>query len=142
MRSVDAKELIKARKQAEKAVEDMPEGELKVKAFEVILGHLLPGEAEPSSTALSVESKKRKSGPSVRGKGPMTLTGRILVLRDEAYFSGQRGIGEVRDELSAHGWHYPLSTLSGSLQALVRARELRRQKTKLGNKIVWKYSNP
>jgi hypothetical protein len=40
---MDAKKLIDHRKQAEKAVAGMADGELKVKAFEVILGHLLGG---------------------------------------------------------------------------------------------------
>ncbi len=38
-----SKELIEIRKQAEAAVHDMPEGELKTKAFETILTHLLFG---------------------------------------------------------------------------------------------------
>ena len=38
---MDAKKLIELRKQAEKAVEDMQDGEFKLKAFEVILNHLL-----------------------------------------------------------------------------------------------------
>ena len=47
---MDAKKLIELRKQAEKAVEDMQDGEFKLKAFEVILNHLLsPGKTEPTS---------------------------------------------------------------------------------------------
>ena len=42
---MDAKRLIDLRKAAERAVAEMPDGELKVKAFEVILAHLLGGAA-------------------------------------------------------------------------------------------------
>jgi hypothetical protein len=64
------------------------------------------------------------------------------VLRDEGFFKTQKAIGEVREELKAHGWHYPLTTLSGRLQALVQQRQLRRERGVQGKKKVWKYSNP
>jgi hypothetical protein len=38
---MDTKKLVALRKEAEKAIAEMPDGDLKVKAFEVILGHLL-----------------------------------------------------------------------------------------------------
>lgn len=49
---MDAKKLVQLRKQAEKAVEDMSAGELKVKAFEVILENLLgTSRVPPTGTA-------------------------------------------------------------------------------------------
>jgi hypothetical protein len=71
-----------------------------------------------------------------------TTAGRILVLKDEEFFKSQRSIAEIREELQAHGWHYPATTLSGELIKLVQRRRLRRQKVKEGNKTIWKYSNP
>ena len=51
-------------------------------------------------------------------------------------------IGEIRAELQAHGWHYPVTTLSGELIKLVQRRKLRRQRVKVGKKLAWHYSNP
>ena len=140
---MDAKKLIDLRKQAEKAVAEMADGELKVKAFEVILNHLLggrpgtqgppPGDEKPASA----KPKGVKEGASAK-----SIAGRILVLRDEGFFKTQKTIGEVREELRAHGWHYPLTTLSGRLQGMVQQRKLRRERAKQANKKLWKYSNP
>lgn len=138
---MDAKKLIDLRKQAEKAVSDMPDGEVKVKAFEVILSHLLSGSEKPRKSAEDTvvkPTKKQKAETAQAG----SIRGRILVLRDEDFFKNQKTISEVREELRAHGWHYPLTTLSGSLQALVQQRKLRRERAKQGKKKIWKYSNP
>ncbi len=139
---MDPKKLIELRKQAEHAVSEMPDGELKVKAFEVILSHLLadgPPRPVPKSTQAEVDASAagRREGKSAR-----SINSRILVLRDEGYFKTQKAIGEVREELKAHGWHYPLTTLSGRLQALVQQRQLRRERVSQGKKKIWKYSNP
>ncbi|MGH9369291.1 MAG: hypothetical protein ACRD3M_16650 [Thermoanaerobaculia bacterium] len=140
---MDAKSLIEFRKQAEQAVADMSDGDLKLKAFEVILAHLIGG--RPVAT----KSPSKGREVPVAGKRPRresesarSITSRILVLRDEGFFNSQKAIGEVREELRAHGWHYPLTTLSGRLQALVQQRELRRERVRQGNKKIWKYSNP
>jgi hypothetical protein len=120
---MDAKKLVELRRQAEKAVADMSDGELKVKAFEVMLAHLMGGlEVTPgrlTETQNEPKAKARKEGTPARSIG-----GRILVLQDEGFFKNQKTIGEVREELRAHGWHYPLTTLSGRLQALVQQRKL------------------
>ena len=117
---MEARKLIDLRKQAEKAVSDMPDGELKVKAFEVILSHLLgvdkPAPQAEGSTARTSTRQARETAQTD------SLNGRILVLRDEGFFKSQKTISEVREELGAHGWHYPLTTLSGSMQALVQRR--------------------
>lgn len=139
---MDANRLIALRKQAEKAVDAMSDGELKVKAFEVILAHLLGG-GQPATAAPRSSSEAqapRKKGSPAREK--TTIGGRILVLRDEGFFKAQKTIGEVREELRAHGWHYPVTTLSGRMQSLVRRDELRRERVKEGKKRTWKYSNP
>jgi len=142
---MDAKKILEARKQAEKAVAEMSDGELKVKAFEVILNHLLGGfQTLPRE---QVEQEHR-APPTRQGKAPKeagpakSATSRILVLRDEGFFNTQRTIAEVREELKAHGWHYPLTALSGRLQGLVQKRNLRRERATQGKKKVWKYSNP
>ncbi len=139
---MDAKKLIEFRKQAEQAVSEMPDGELKVKAFEVILSHLLAG-GPHAPTARSTEAVITTAAERGReGKSARSINSRVLVLRDEGFFKTQKAIGEVREELKAHGWHYPLTTLSGRLQALVQQRQLRRERGVQGKKKVWKYSNP
>jgi hypothetical protein len=138
------KELVKIRKQAEKAVSEMPDGELKVKAFEVVFNHLLSGaKAGGTGKATATTDQARTDQPPLKAAASSrSASGRILVLRDEGFFSTPRTIGEIRDELGAHGWHYPLTSLSGTLMDLVgEKRELRRQRIKHGGKQVWKYSN-
>lgn len=140
---MNARKLIDLRRQAEKAVAEMPDGDMKVKAFEVILRHLLTGTAEVVSPTPREEPEPPRKARSPReSSGAKSISGRILVLRDEGFFAAQKTLGEVREELRAHGWHYPLTTLSGRMQALVRARQLRREKAKHGNKQIWKYSTP
>jgi len=144
---MDAKELIKLRKEAEKAVSDMPEGELKVKAFEVILSRLLQPPQNIQARKEVITSEKSEAierKGSTKGHNEQSSAGRILVLKEEKFFESQKSISEVKQELSAYGWHYPITTLSGVLQELVKKRELRRIKVKKsGNKVgVWKYSNP
>ncbi len=140
---MDAKELVELRKQAERAVADMPDGELKLKAFEVMLSYLLGG-SKAGAPAIPEEPvvQGRKIPQAKESKQASTLVGRILVLRDEGYFKSLRALGEVRDELKAHGWHYPLTTLSGTMQTLTQRRELRRLQSPHGKKKVYKYSNP
>lgn len=140
-----AADLIKARKQAEKAVADMPEGALKTKAFEVILSRLIAGQVDESGNR--GEGAKGKERPRTRntetGEGAPTSTqGRIVLLKGEGFFESQRSMSEVRGELKAHGWVYSLTSLSGKLQRLVQKRELRRILVTDGPKTIYKYVNP
>jgi hypothetical protein len=70
-----------------------------------------------------------------------TLRGRVLTIRSEGFFKSQRTLGDIREALGARGWHYPLTTLSGLMQGLVRNRELRRERVNVGGKQTWRYSN-
>ena len=135
--------IVELRKRAEMSVRDMPEGDLKLKAFEVAFSHLLRSEAPGAASPQRAEPQK----PSARrhetkGSPPSSVAERILTLRDEGFFADQKTIKQTRDELRAHGWHYPLTSLSGRLQSLVQRRALRREQIKDGSKSVWKYSNP
>jgi hypothetical protein len=84
---------------------------------------------------------RRSADGAVDANNTSSCTGRILSLRNEGFFTVQRTISDVRNELASHGWHYPLTTLSGRLQSLVQQRFLRREKVKDRRKKVWKYSN-
>jgi len=136
-----------ARKSAESAVADMADKDLKVAAFTTILGRLL---AVPDSKPTDTGTKQPAEAKGARGPFSKsethqenTLTGRILSVRDDGFFSSQRSLTEVRDELAKHGWHYPVTTLSGAMQSLVR-KELRRERvaaSETEGRRVWKYSN-
>lgn len=135
-------DLVGLRKQAEAAVQDMPDGELKVKAFETILAHLLSDGAV--RTDPPVERKAISAGKSREpgGKQPTSATDRILAIKNEGFFASQRSIAEIRQELKKNGWHYPVTSLSGPMQALVSNRTLRRENVKDGKgRKGWKYSN-
>lgn len=135
------KQLIEMRKKAELAVAGMGDEQLRLKAFEVILAHLL-GSADPGSSTSLVP---RENGAAKDDRTPsmaVSLKDRILSLKDGQFFSTPRAIGEIKGELAAHGWHYPLSNLSGKLQGLARTRSLRRMKVSDGGRMIWKYSMP
>lgn len=137
---MDVKKLIELRKEAEKAVAEMSDGALKVKAFEVILNHLIMAQSK-DLTDRERATRRDAVEPEIAATTE-SAAGRILVLRDENFFKSQKSIGEIREELETHGWHYPATTLSGTLIELVQNRKLRRQKVKEGNKKVYKYTNP
>jgi hypothetical protein len=135
--------LAEIRKQAEQAVLGMAEGELKVKAFETILAHLLS--ARVGNIEARTESEPRspeKKSTAVREKPPTSATERILSLKADGFFGAQKSIDEIRQELKRNAWHYPVTALSGPLQALVAKRQLRRERVgdEDGRK-GWKYSN-
>jgi hypothetical protein len=128
--------LVHARKRAERAVKGMRDGRLKTAAFQTILAKLLAD----SDRAEEDERTPPKASASTR-KHPDTLRGRIVVIRTEGFFKTQRSLGEVREGLALRGWHYALTALSGTMQAMVGRRELRRERVTTGGRRVWKYSN-
>ena len=136
--------LMELRKEAEHAVHDMPDGDLKLKAFETILTHLLSGnssaDAEPVRRAKKAASKTQKeTSPTI----PKSFGDRVLSLKAEGFFNEQKSIADIRQELKKYGWHYPVTSMSGPLQALVQRKALRRERVDddEGRK-GWKYSNP
>jgi hypothetical protein len=141
-----------ARAAAEEAVADMKDRDLRTAAFTVLLTELLSrgaiyAPAKPNARPEPVRRPNRRTTPtapvntSARAESKKS---RLLALRDEGFFKAQRGLRETREELRKHGWHYPLSALSGPMQGLVRERALRRERVSVGagKKRVWKYSNP
>ena len=102
-----------ARKRAERAVEDMADGPLKIAAFQTILGKLLAvGDPE--------KRDRRTSGTAMteRGREPGTLTGRILAIGSEGFFKEQRSLAEVRQALGSRGWRYPVAALGVRCESL------------------------
>jgi hypothetical protein len=138
-------DLISLRRAAEEAVTDMPEGELRVKAFEVILEHMLATGRPPRSPGPTRKpqraSRRTKSRRADAGEKE-TLRERVRGLKDSDFFKEQRTIGDVRLQLKAAGWHYSLSTIGGALLSLTQQHHLRREQVKSGSRKIWMYSNP
>lgn len=135
-------EIIALRAQAEESVAGMPEGDLKVKAFEVILGHLLGGQSSsPAAERRESPAKERKAPERPGRAAPVdrdSVRGRVLVLREEGFFKTPKGIGDIRKGLEERGWIHDVTAMSGPLQGMVQKRELRRT----GKRGTWKYVNP
>jgi hypothetical protein len=137
--------LVEARKKAEAAVSDMVDPDLKRKAFEVILAHLLnqsAGRTEAPTVEPSSFRKHHRKNEERRPEIPKSATDRILRLQADGFFEAGRGIGEIRDELQAHGWMYQLTAISGPLMKLVRLRSLKRLQSGEGKRKVYRYFNP
>ena len=128
-------DLIAVRRKAEDSVADMPDGPLKIKAFEVILGSLLAGSPE------AVDSSEAPRDHDAL-KPASSLSERIGLLAEEGFFAQPRGLSEIQSKLAEHGWHYAQHNLSTPLVRLVRQRTLRRLQVSDGGKKVWKYSLP
>lgn len=140
---MDAKKLIELRKEAEKAVADMPDGDLKVKAFEVLLSHLISTSRVPQQpTATSASSEKREQGATTEDLPAESVAGRIMVLREEGFLKSPKTLAEIREELQSHGWHYPNATIAPVLITLVQKKRLRRQRVQDAKRKLWKYTNP
>jgi hypothetical protein len=134
-------QLKELRKKAEEAVAEMPDGDLKTKAFEVILQHLLSTRT-PSPQLEPPEKRALGKKELVSSGAPGTRKSRVLLLKDEGFFTVPRSLAEVKDELRAHGWVHQQTSLSGPLQELVQERHLRRIKDQAGKKKLWRYVNP
>lgn len=136
---MEIKKLIELRKEAEKAVSEMPDGDIKVKAFEVILNHLLTGN-QPSGLPQKESTRpKEEKSKSIPKKTVTGTTGRILVLKEESFFNKPKSLGEIKEELAAHGWHYASANLSPILIKMVQQKHLRRN---MYPKKGWGYINP
>lgn len=125
----------------------MPEGELKVKAFEVILGRLMAeGEEKAGSRETGARPRATAGGGSKLRRAseaiPATAPARVLMLRDQGFFDKERSLGAIRGELKVHGWVYPLTSLSGTVQTLVQRRDLRRALASDGKKRIYHYVKP
>jgi superfamily II DNA/RNA helicase len=64
------------------------------------------------------------AGGKPRGEIPALIT----MLKAEEFFKTPRGLSDVREKLAEIGHHYPVTTLSGAMQAQTRSRNLRRFK--------------
>jgi membrane protein involved in colicin uptake len=120
--------------QAEKAVASVKDPSLKQIAFQKVLDDLLGANEQerpsPSRRGTTRKPKIEKIRGSSRG-GP---TQYIQELIGDNFFRKLKTISEVKAELGNRGHHIALTSLSGPLQNLCKARVLRRQKLKASGK--------
>lgn len=117
--------------QAEAAVKDLKDPELKRIAFEKILEDLMKGGGErskssPPLSATKPRSKKEKAIKAKSAKGGTSSYIRELI--EASFFKKPKTISDVKVELENLGHHIPLSALSTPLQRLCQSRELRRSR--------------
>lgn len=138
---MEQKVLVAARKNAEAAVEGMPDGPLKTAAFQTILTQLVQNEFAHVSAASLKHDQIRPSLRKRNGSSSEGTTSRLVSLIEEGIFKQQRSLAEIRRLLSERGWHYRLEDLGTPLTRLVRRRLLRRLQAAEGGKKIWRYSN-
>src|SRR2546427_12877035 len=71
------------------------------------------------------------------GSGPGSVKDYVLELHESGFFAKPRGLTEIKDALAAEGHLVPITTLSGVMLELVKAKALRRDKDKETKN--WKY---
>jgi len=90
--------------------------------------------AEVAATVEMVRAQLKELGgeePSRSRKakgGPVKLPDLVEQLKAEDFFKTPKGLGEVQKKLADLGHHYPVTTLSGSMQNQAKRRSLRRFK--------------
>lgn len=127
--------------QAEKAVANVKDPELKRVAFQKVLDDLLtlqsgavPRKSAAAKKAPSGSERKVKAAKS----GPQVYIGEMV---GDGFFKKPKTIAQVKAELENRGHHIPLTSLSGPLQKLTQRRVLRRQRSKTsGKKQTFVYS--
>jgi hypothetical protein len=126
--------------QAEKAVASVKDPSLKQIAFQKVLDDLLS--ADESSSETPRPPARRKPKPDkVRGSARGGPTQYIQELIGDGFFRKPKTISEVKAELGNRGHHIAVTSLSGPLQNLCKAKVLRRQKLKApGKKQTFAYS--
>jgi hypothetical protein len=120
--------------QAEKAVTSIKDPSLKQIAFQKILDDLLSaGNGDGQSPSRPARTRKAKS-QKIRGSARGGPTQYIQELIGDGFFKKLKTISEVKAELGNRGHHIAITSLSGPLQNLCKARVLRRQKVKASGK--------
>ncbi len=131
------KDLVDKREAAERAVQGMPDGPLKEKAFEMIFQRLLDAEMRPvvkKTTAKKGTRRKEPQGQSASEKqtakkspaksGPQAHLKELL---GDGFFRDAKAIADIVSELRIRGHTYKQTGLSLTLTRMTRAKLLRRK---------------
>ncbi len=137
-------DLIAMREAAEKVVEGMPDGPMKVKAFEMAFQSLQTGGPKPVASKRSRRSKaaRPKAGEQPEEKKPRKSSGPkglITELVAEGFFSEWRTLPDIQKQLVVRGHIYKQEQLSPRLLELTKAKVLRRERKPEGKKEIWAY---
>jgi hypothetical protein len=134
--------------QAESAVADVKDAELRRVAFEKVLDDLLtPGAKGHTHHASGKSDDPEKHVPTIKARskrgGPQANLDELVA---DGFFAKPKTISEVKAELENRGHHIPLTSLSGPLQKLCQKKALRRQRIERrakakGAKRPFAYSN-
>ncbi len=108
-------------------------------------GVLVEVEGTPDEVAAVLEKLRTKQAGGVLQTGPIQpgsksrgeIPALISLLKAEEFFKTPRGLADVREKLAEIGHHYPVTTLSGAMQAQTRSRNLRRFKQGGRGKYVY-----
>jgi hypothetical protein len=125
--------------QAEKAVASVKDPSLKQIAFQKVLDDLLSANEQDSRPSRPTITRRTVS-KKVRGRARGGPTQYIQELIGDGFFKKQKTISEVKAELGNRGHHIAITSLSGPLQNLCKAKVLRRQKAKTGKRQTFVYS--
>jgi hypothetical protein len=121
--------------QAEKAVASVKDPSLKQIAFQKVLDDLLSANDDGSqSSRAPSRPRKAKQPQKVRGSARGGPTQYIQELIGDNFFKKPKTISQVKAELGNRGHHIAITSLSGPLQNLCKARVLRRDKLRVGDK--------
>lgn len=131
-------EMAKLAAAVEKAVAGVENADLKVIAYQVMLGQLIGNVSNsPTTRGARAHPAKASGGQRPRKGGP---TRHLAELLEEGFFDEQRNLSQTVEELRARGHLYRQSDISPVLARMVRAKQLRRLKVKNATgKDVWVY---
>ncbi len=139
----DIANLIAMREAAEKVVEGMPDGPLKVKAFEMAFERLTAGAQVPAKKPIRRKKKGRpKAGEQPGAKQtrkPSGPKGLITELVAEGFFDEWRTLPDIQKRLEDRGHIYKQTALSPALLSLTQAKVLRRERRTEGKREIWEY---
>lgn len=108
--------------------------------IETIDGATVNLEGTPAEIAAVLKELNIKPQPTVltprlanagrvrKPKRKTTLVDLLDELIADHFFKKPKGLGQVKEQLANLGHHYPLTSLSGPLQRIVKSRRLRRFK--------------
>jgi hypothetical protein len=146
----EIKELVSKRRTAEEAIEGVDPA-LREKAFEVILQHLLVGNAQSPPVGVQTRrSTKKKEGtgerkgstgegrsPRAKKDGPKTLTKKLI---DEGFFNDWKDPAQLQKRLRVKGHRYDVTPLRTALLRLTRDEVLQREQRQAeGGHESWVY---
>jgi hypothetical protein len=124
----------RSRSSGRKAVASVKDPSLKQIAFQKVLDDLLSATEPRAQDDPRRPARRKPKADKVRGSARGGPTQYIQGLIGDGFFKKPKTISEVKAELGNRGHHVAVTSLSGPLQNLCKARVLRRQKLKTSGK--------